>query len=325
MDHQPVFYGNETASRFLTLAGEGKITGHAYLIYGEDGLGKKTFAEYFAKALLCKGFPKPCFCCSSCHKIAERIHPDVTWYLGGEGKNTFHIDRIRELRRDCAIKPNESERKIYILTNVQNMSLGAYNAFLKTLEEPPSHAMFLLTAPNLDALPDTIVSRVIPIQLFPLSDSLLKETLYKTFPEKEKAFLDSVAVMARGNLGLAKQLAEAEEQFAYREAEDFCRVLASGKEYELLKFLAAYEKDKEKLIAVLSCFEQVLRSMLFYKFGIISAGISAPAEMLAKRMTRKQVQDMTVFTGEVMQKLKTNANGSLLTAYLCVGMMEIIH
>lgn len=324
MNRDPVFYGNETASRFLALAGEGKITGHAYLIYGEDGLGKKTFAEQFAKALLCKGFPKPCFCCSACRKIEERIHPDVKWYLGGEGKNSFHIEQIREIRSDCAVKPNESEKKIYILTNVQNMTQGAFNAFLKTLEEPPKHALFLLTAPNIDALPATIVSRVIPIQLFPLADGVLRKALRTAFPDKEEVFLNSVSAMAKGNLGYAKKLAEENGNAAYEEAELFCKVIGSAKEYELLKFISPYEKDKEKLFSLLSCFEQILRSMLFYKFGKTSSDLSVTAKALTERMTRKQVHQMILFIEEVMQKCKTNANGSLLSAYLCMGIMEII-
>lgn len=314
------FYGNKIARQFLEKISEENRVGHAYLIYGEDGLGKKAFAMRFAQMILCKGFPKPCFCCLPCKKIAQKIHPDVSWILGGESKNSIHIEQIRRLRADCQVMPNESEKKVYILTNVQNMTDGAFNAFLKTLEEPPSHAVFLLTAPNLDRLPPTIVSRAVGIQLFPLSEEEMNSALKDRFPDLPESLRQTAAVAAAGNLGNALKIL-ADEDFVklQKKAEEFCILVSQGNEYEMLKLLYPLEKDKQKLDLLLSQAQLMFRRGLLGRFKGEKSTQNAD---VVGQMTQRQLQDVILFLQQVRMKLGTNANPSLLCAYLCVGLME---
>ncbi len=319
------FYGNHTARQFLKKISEENRVGHAYLIYGEDGLGKKAFAERFAQTILCKGFPKPCFCCLPCRKISQKTHPDVTWLLGGEGnsslgRNSLHIEEIRRLRADCQVKPNESEKKVYIITNVQNMTEGAFNAFLKTLEEPPSHAVFLLTAPNIDRLAPTIVSRTVPIQLFPLSGEEMKEALSERFPDLPEGLRETAAAAAAGNLGQAQKIL-ADEDFVkmQKTAEEFCALVSQGKEYELLRLLYPMEKEKNSLDLLLEEAQLIFRGVLLARFGRRGMGKSYS---FAGQMTQKQLQETILFLQQIRMKLKTNANPSLLCAYLCAGLMQ---
>ncbi len=314
------FYGNQTAQQFLSKISEENRVGHAYLIYGEDGLGKKAFAKRFAQTILCKGFPKPCFCCPPCKKIAQGIHPDVTWLLGGEGKNSIHIEQIRRLRADCQIKPNESEKKVYIITNVQNMTDGAYNAFLKTLEEPPSHAVFLLTAPNIDRLPPTIVSRGVPIQLFPLSEEEIRAALAKRFPDLPESLREAAAAASEGNLGQAQKILEDEDFLKMQKtAEEFCILASQGKEYELMKLLFPMEKDKVKLGLLLKQAQLLFRGVLLERCGMETSGTG---HSFGGQMTQKQLQEIILFLQQMRMKLETNANPSLLCAYLCAGLMR---
>ena len=144
-------------------------------------MGKKTFARWFAKLILCKGETKPCGVCSACRKITAGTHPDVQIWEEETKSGMLSVGFVRDLRRDCAILPNESDYKIYIIPHMERMNDSAFNALLKTLEEPPKHVVFLLTAPNPDELADTVRSRVVPIQLYPLTDAQM-ETAIRGLP-----------------------------------------------------------------------------------------------------------------------------------------------
>ena len=318
------FYGNETPKRILSHTLSSGNLGHAYLIYGEKGLGKQTFARLFAKSVLCQGEQKPCGLCTSCKKMENGTHPDVQVYLGGEAKGSVHIDLVRAIRADCAVKPNESTVKIYILTNVQNMTIGAFNAFLKTLEEPPKHTLFLLTAPNIDQLPETVVSRLMPIQLFPLSDSQMQEALAERFPDEPADLLASVAAISQGNLGNAiRQLSDADFQSLQEDLKLLCQCIVAKREYPLLKALTAYEKDKAKLMLLLVRLLAVLRSALFLKLHA-STDSDELARSLSSGLSRMQIIHLIDFLEEVKGKLSTNANYNLLLVYLCAGIKQRI-
>ena len=91
-------YGNTHALECIDRAVNAGKLHHAYLLYGEKGLGKKELASYFAKTILCHGEHKPCGVCSSCHKFDSNNHPDVLWLHGDSGKNELTISRIREIK-----------------------------------------------------------------------------------------------------------------------------------------------------------------------------------------------------------------------------------
>lgn len=165
-------YSNQALCKRLAAAVAGGHLCHAYLFYGSKGIGKKTLAREFARAILCRGEgDRPCGMCSSCHKLLSGNHPDFYSYEGKTGANAIHIDLIRELRSDAYIRPNDGDYKVYLLPGAEDMSVGAANALLKVLEEPPAHAVFLLTANNRDMVPLTIRSRCIQQELYPMTTS----------------------------------------------------------------------------------------------------------------------------------------------------------
>lgn len=150
---------------------EGNVA-HAYLFYGSRGTGKTSVARIFARELKSKD--------SDIHEI------DAATYTG--------VDNIRALREEAAVMPFESERKVYIVDEVHMLSKGAFNAFLKLLEEPPAHVTFILATTDLDKVPDTIQSRC---QIF----TFKKPT--------QKAIAETVAVIAKAE-GFTIEKASAE-------------------------------------------------------------------------------------------------------------------
>lgn len=138
---------------------------HALLLESADSETALSVAKEIAKAALCTGEVRPCGLCRDCLKAERGSHPDILCYGGGGGARTFHIDTVREIRREAYVRPNEAERKALILRDVQEMSPQAQNALLKILEEPPKGVLFLLTCGNKAALLETVLSRVQALSL----------------------------------------------------------------------------------------------------------------------------------------------------------------
>lgn len=135
----------------------GKIA-HAYLFSGPRGTGKTSMARILAKALNCEQGPtaEPCGQCGNCQRIVQGTSLDV---IEIDAASNTSVDNIRDLREQVAFTPAESLYKVYIIDEVHMLSTGAFNALLKTLEEPPAHAVFILATTDPQKVPATIQSR----------------------------------------------------------------------------------------------------------------------------------------------------------------------
>lgn len=140
---------------------------HAYLFAGPRGVGKTSVARIFAKALNCENgpSPEPCNSCSICRKITEGSSFDV---LEIDGASNRGVDEVRELKERVNLAPVEGKYKVYIVDEVHMLTTEAFNALLKTLEEPPPHVVFILATTEPHKLPLTIRSRCIFLAFRPL-------------------------------------------------------------------------------------------------------------------------------------------------------------
>ncbi len=131
---------------------------HAYLFCGPRGVGKTTAARLLARALNCeKGpTPQPCGVCKACTEIRDGTSPDVSEI---DGASNNGVENVREIRENAKYLPAGSRHKIYIIDEVHMLSGAAFNALLKTLEEPPGHVKFIFATTEPHKLPDTIISR----------------------------------------------------------------------------------------------------------------------------------------------------------------------
>jgi len=135
-----------------------KQVAHAYLLSGMRGVGKTTVARILAKALNCEKGPttEPCEQCESCKEISRGNSVDV---IEIDGASNTGVDDVRELRENVKFSPFRGTYRIYIIDEVHMLSNSAFNALLKTLEEPPAHAIFVFATTEVHKIPATITSR----------------------------------------------------------------------------------------------------------------------------------------------------------------------
>jgi DNA polymerase III subunit gamma/tau len=150
--------GQEHVTRTLRNAITANRLAHAFLFAGPRGVGKTSAARILAKAVNCQQGPaqKPCNQCESCKEIAEGISIDVQEI---DGASNTGVDNVRELRENVRYLPSKSRYKIYIIDEVHMLSTSAFNALLKTLEEPPPHVLFIFATTEPHKIPLTILSR----------------------------------------------------------------------------------------------------------------------------------------------------------------------
>ena len=154
---------------------------HAYLFTGPAGSNKTMAAYAFAQAVLCpKGASGPrggnCGVCDACRRIMRKKHPDVR-YFAPEGAGGYLVEQIRDIVADTSMAPIQAHKKVYILDRVDLLGVQAANAFLKTLEEPPSDVVLILLARTRESVLPTILSRcqVVPFRTIPASEAAAVE------------------------------------------------------------------------------------------------------------------------------------------------------
>lgn len=190
--------GQDHITRTLRNAIQQDRLAQAYLFVGPRGIGKTSSARILAKALNCeKGVtPDPCGTCNSCVEIAEGRSLDVMEIDGASNNN---VDNIRELRENVAYAPARGPFKIYLIDEVHMLSAGAFNALLKTLEEPPPHVKFLFATTEAQKVPATITSRCQRFDLQPIpADLIAAHLLHIAGKESIALEEEAAAALARG-------------------------------------------------------------------------------------------------------------------------------
>lgn len=177
--------------------------GHAYLFCGTRGTGKTTIAKIFAKAVNCE-HPEdgsPCGKCASCRAIASGTSMNV---IEIDAASNNGVDNIREIREEVAYSPTEGKYKVYIIDEVHMLSIGAFNALLKTLEEPPSYVIFILATTEAHKIPITILSRCQRYDFRRITTETIAERLHELMEqeqvETEERALVYVAKSADGSM-----------------------------------------------------------------------------------------------------------------------------
>ncbi len=197
--------GQDTAVALLRRDLASRRVANAYIFHGPQGVGKATAATLFAKALQCEGEAPPCGGCSACLKIDRGVHPDVIHVRPPEGRKSIGVEQIRETVIQRAVqRPQEGNRQIFVIDEAHAVTVGAFNALLKTLEEPSYDTVIILVTPNLHALPPTVVSRCRRLLFRSLNRQEQRAILAANLEGAEEN-LDRLISLSLGRLGTALQ------------------------------------------------------------------------------------------------------------------------
>ncbi len=254
--------GQEHITSILKYEIQNSKFSHAYLFCGSRGTGKTTCAKILSKAVNCLSpvGGNPCGECEACKMIESGATTDV---LEMDAASNNGVDNIRDIRDEVVYAPSSLKYRVYIIDEVHMLSTSAFNALLKTLEEPPSHVVFILATTELHKLPATIISRCQRFDFRRISTETLKNRLVYIAGQEEIDLCEDVAVMlakqAQGGMRDAISLLELCAGSREKITPELVNVTigSSGREEMLAVVGAICDKDYEKIF---SAVDEVIKS-----------------------------------------------------------------
>lgn len=320
------FVGNEKVKQQLSFLEAAHRLPHAFVIEGDEGIGKRTLAREVALNLLCRGDEKPCRECSQCSKVLKGIHPDIYEYSATGGARSFHVDVVRDVKENVYMQPNEAEYKIYILGNCQCMNESAQNALLKVLEEPPEYAIFFLTVDSKSALLETVLSRSTVLSLEGVPANIGADYICSRNSEYDYDEVLRACTIWSGNIGkVVQSLGDSKLSRINGIACDICRALSANDEYSLLTACSVFDKDRETLAASLVLLKTIFRdALVFYEGSDVLSGNAEIAREFSKRFSKKKLMNL-IYACESLHSLTVkNGNNAVLITKMCYDFRRAI-
>ena len=281
--------GNAALKESLRNALSGRFP-QTVLLSGDDTGGLETLSAVLAAGILCENTGShPCGTCISCRKAEQGIHPDLT--VIDEGENELKVDLARRIKAENAIIPNDGARRVTVIRHAQNLNPMAQNALLKELEEPPSHAFFILTAEQPDALLQTVRSRCTKFALEPPRQAVSNE--------------DAAALLA-----------------------PYLAALAERREDRMMLAALALEKPQRRtLLGILGILQAALRDAVFAAKALPQAplqpALRRQTAALARAVSADRLLTAYDFIEELIDRVSRNAAAAAVTCALTSDVYRI--
>ena len=300
---------------FLT----GRIS-HAYLFFGQQGVGKFKTAQIMARLLNCESptsDSEPCDCCVACLKAISGNHPDII-VTGPDGK-AIKIAQMRALQEKANYKCYEGNYKVILIDEVELLTAEAANSLLKVLEEPPDNTVFILSAQDTIGLPATILSRCQPVPFRPLSENTIAEIL------KEQGLQSSFPLtVAKGSVGKAMQMLQSYDgEQLISNITQLLMGLGEISYQEIFRWAETMEKDRDLLEVSLDVMAAIYRDRLITGLTkderLILINQDFPGKALDKAAYLKALENIIASR----QLLNGNANIRLVLEVLMIRLRNI--
>jgi len=280
----------ELFNYILSAAASNRLS-HSYLIESNDTSGALEAAKLMAMCFECVGQQVPCKKCKDCLKIQKDIHPDVITVSVQKDRATIGVEASRQIFADVFVIPNESKKKIYIIPQANLLTVAAQNALLKTLEESPEYAVFILITPEGEAMLETINSRCIRLLLSSEDEASKKKEL--------------------------------------QTASDFLKALYGTNEFAFLKFSDSLSKKRESLLKQISLLKNVFRDIIISK-SVKGADLYIPDfskdyALAASKTTIKQLLNVVNILEDAYTQIESNSNINLSVTVLFIKIWEEVH
>ena len=233
--------------------------GHAYLLCGEKGIGKKTLCNYLLNIIMCHTH-SACGSCNGCTTVESKANPDIV-YVANNNKLSIGVDDVRGITAEAYTRPLISRKKIIVIQNAHLMTAEAQNALLKVIEEPPVYVVFFLLCDSVTSILPTIISRVTKIEIPPLD----KQELKKIVP-------DCPEFMYRYCSGNPGKLIELKNDNAFSEIRnEACKVLMSftcDDDFEMYSFENLFARETAQIAEIYDILLMLVRDCLLIKNGV---------------------------------------------------------
>jgi DNA polymerase-3 subunit delta' len=306
--------GHEWATDLLGRAVRSGKPGHAYLFLGPQGVGKRTLASAFARALACERREGlPCGECRACQRAAQGRYPDIQ--VISAARNTLQIEQVRAIQADAAIAPLEGAYRVFIVREIERATAPAANALLKTLEEPPARVVLLLTAARRDQVLPTVLSRC---QVFPLRP-LPEEQVRSALQERWGAAADRAELLARlsgGRLGWAVSALGDEALWQERSrCLDDLLLLSTQDAYDRLRYAEALSRGDDGFEPALGHWATWWRDVLLVQSGLAAQVLNtdrrAQLHQQAELFRPAQVEAALADLVRTARRVRANVNPRL--------------
>lgn len=317
--------GNEKIRHHLRESIIKQSISHSYILAGDNGIGKSKIAREFAMELICEKHTG-CGECPACRQFLADAYPDF-FYMDADGKESIGIDRIREnIVNDVSIRPYHGKVKIYIIDEADKMTVGAQNALLKTIEEPPEYVVILLLVRNMSLLLETIRSRCIKLLLSAVSNDRIKSWLVEKGISEDVATV--VASYSNGAPGIAKVMAESED-FAgmYNQNVEFLKKISEASINDILLFIEELKKRTGGFKDFINFLRLWYRDICILKLTKKTDNLVFIREegiilRLSREYTLKKINSIIDLIDETETRLNSNVSGDTVMELLFIGLRK---
>ncbi len=339
--------GQKLVVRTLQNQIQKELISHAYLFSGTRGTGKTSSAKLFAKTINCEnkeivdGFCEPCNRCNSCLQINSNSSLDV---IEIDAASNNGVDNIRDIIDEVKYSASGSSYKIYIIDEVHMLSIGAFNALLKTLEEPPERVIFILATTDPQKIPQTILSRVQRFDFKRITEGDIEETL-KKYSLQEDINIDYeaikyISVLSDGAMRDALSLLDQARAFYFDEVityEKVVNIVGGIDKTLLISFLEALlDRDSKKVLQIISNLSstgkdiiQVINALLEFFRDLVTIKVCSDLfvggattktlyENLCESIEKEELMLYIEQFSKLVTDIKYSSNKKVLLELLCI-------
>ncbi len=335
--------GQEVIIKTLTNAIKNNMVNHAYLFTGPRGTGKTSIAKIYAKILNCTNLTnlKPCEECISCKQINNNQNIDV---IEIDAASNNGVDEIREIRNKVSLVPSNSKYKIYIIDEVHMLTNQAFNALLKTLEEPPSHIIFIFATTEPHKIPRTILSRCQKFDFKKISNYKIVDRLkhiadVENIKITEEALME-IAILSDG--GLRDSISMLDQAVSYandeitlndihdingtinkKEIQQFIQLVFDKNMVEMLQKIEEYEEQGKNLVKIVQEIIEELKNIILYcNVPNYFPETVDYYETIKINVNNKKLYDYIHSLSELVGNMKNSSNNKILLEIEFIKLME---